>query len=181
MVDDVFSLINAQLDGTDYAIFGHSMGSLISYEVSHKLTQVYGMSPVHVFFSGRKPPNIEIKVKDYANMTDSEFLKEISKFGGLPGEILEERELVDMFLPALKSDFIMLGNYSYEEKSKGLESDITVLTGKDDNIPIFELLEWRKHTKKECKFYTFSGGHFFIFDDVENVSKVINGTLDKYI
>lgn len=51
VVEDVFYAIKIHLDTTShYSFFGHSMGALIAYELSHKLTQLNYTAPVHIFF-----------------------------------------------------------------------------------------------------------------------------------
>ena len=46
---------------------------------------------------------------------------------------------------------------------------------KDENTMSPALEEWRKYTNKECNFYMFSGEHFFIKYQPENVvNKIVN-------
>src|SRR5476649_2659194 len=40
MVEDAFHIIKKHLDGTSYSFFGHSLGALVAYELSHKLKQL---------------------------------------------------------------------------------------------------------------------------------------------
>src|SRR5262245_60437721 len=54
LVDALTHEISQNLD-PPYAMFGHSMGGLISFEVARRLDQI-GRSPVHLFVSGVKAP-----------------------------------------------------------------------------------------------------------------------------
>lgn len=58
VVDDVYNSIKFELGKSDYALFGHSFGSMIVYEVIKKIRQAKDQDPVHVFFSGCGPPYI---------------------------------------------------------------------------------------------------------------------------
>ncbi|MFP9131254.1 thioesterase domain-containing protein [Niallia sp. BSM11] len=39
-----------------FPFFGHSMGSILVYELCCKIKQMHGISPIHLFVSGRKAP-----------------------------------------------------------------------------------------------------------------------------
>jgi medium-chain acyl-[acyl-carrier-protein] hydrolase len=41
-----------------FAFFGHSMGALVSFELAGILHKEYGLSPVHLFVSGRRAPQL---------------------------------------------------------------------------------------------------------------------------
>lgn len=43
-----------------FALFGHSMGSLVMFELARKLQQDAGATPVCLVVSGCRPPNASI-------------------------------------------------------------------------------------------------------------------------
>lgn len=179
-VDDVYKEVCGQLKDTEHFMFyGHSMGSLLAYEVTHRLKEALYKEPMHIFFSGRYPPHIT-KNERLHLLPDEEFIKAIVKYGGTPGELLENRELLGIFLPIIRADYRMLDTYAYTERPVKLDCSISVLNGsEDENILDFEVKQWSGYTNRQCYFYEFDGGHFFINDKSDEIIDIINGTVER--
>src|SRR5471030_1190282 len=93
VVEDVFHAIKKHLNTTiEYSFFGHSMGALIAYELSHKLTQLKYTAPVHIFFSGKLAPHIENEYKPIHALEDVEFKEMLLKLGGTSRGALENED-----------------------------------------------------------------------------------------
>jgi surfactin synthase thioesterase subunit len=60
-VEDIYCNISALLLDHKVAFFGHSMGTILLYELLWKMKCAGMREPEHVFFSGRFPPFIEKK------------------------------------------------------------------------------------------------------------------------
>lgn len=179
--DDVFSIIRSDIETSEYAFFGHSMGCLIAYELCLKVESLGLKRPKHIFLSGKKPPNISKEDdKDLHMLPENEFIEEIKKFGGLSNEILEFKPLLDLLLPVIRADLKIVETYNCFEFNKKMHSDITLLRGNTDNITEEEMLRWSESTLKKSKLINFSGGHFFIYEHEKKVAKIINETLLNY-
>lgn len=178
-VEDIFENIKDKIVNNDYAIYGHSMGSLIAYELYYKICNENAKMPKHMFFSGYKAPSIPRKEKQICLLPDDEFIKEVIELGGTPQEVVESEELLQLFTPILRNDFKMLENYIYKEKKSKIQCNISILNGKEDDITLEEILSWKNHGDKGVKVYNFEGNHFFINTNLENIIKVINNTLVK--
>lgn len=178
-VEDIFKNIKDKILDDNYAIYGHSMGSLLAYELYYKIYNENVKIPKHIFFSGYKPPNIPKKEKKIYLLPDEEFIKEVISLGGTSKEIADNKELLQLFIPILRNDFKILDKYVYKEKKEKIHCDISVLNGKQDNITLGELLAWKSYGDKNFKIYNFEGNHFFINNNVESITKVINSTLIK--
>jgi len=177
VVDDIYNIIKNNLDDTPYCFFGHSMGSLVSYELSHKIKELNHPQPTHIFFSGKSAPNIKSRDKDLHKLNDKEFKEELFKLEGTPKEILENNELMNIYLPILRSDFKVVEEYMYTPKPEKLECNFTVIYGKDDDMRINEICDWQKHTNQKCNFIKFPGGHFFIHDHTEEIVEIVNNII----
>lgn len=177
VVDDIYENIKDEIESTNYALFGHSMGNLIVFELAHKLKEMKHKAPVHIFFSGRSAPDIEREYEGIYKMPDDEFAEEILSLGGTPEEVFKNKTLANIFIPILKADYETIETYEYKEKSNKLGVDITVLYGKQDALNKSSMEEWRNHTSQNCKIYSFDSGHFFINDKKEEVLNIINDTL----
>lgn len=177
-VSDICNMISKDVDSCRYAIFGHSMGSMLSYELAHKLKSLKHPAPLHIFFSGKRPPHIERRNKNIHLLPDEEFMAEIMELGGTPNELLTDKELWEIYIPILKADFKIIETYRHVEKDEKLDCNITILWGKQDHIGmISEVYEWRSYTDQGCKIHLFDGGHFFIKEFMCDVVSIINTQL----
>lgn len=177
LVNYIYKQVEGELDNSEYAIFGHSMGALVAYELAHKIKNSGYEGPKHIFFSGRQEPDI-LERNGLSSLSEIEFKDAISGYIEAPEELFENIELLDFFLPIFKSDFSIIENYRHVNKNDKLDCFITVLNGKQDPyVNINNVLGWSKYTKKQCGFQTFEGGHFYINDNLEKVVKIINDSI----
>ncbi|WP_243156380.1 thioesterase domain-containing protein [Clostridium sp. C8-1-8] len=135
--------------------------------------------PKHMFFSGYQAPSIPRKKIQIYTLPDEEFIKEVIKLGGTPQEVAKNEELLSLFAPILRSDFKILEEYIYKEMKEKIQCDISIFNGKKDDITKEEILAWKDHGDKDFKVYNFDGNHFFINDNVERITEIINNTLIK--
>lgn len=178
-VDDIFNNIKGVIGNDDYAIYGHSMGSLLAYETYYKVVGQEMKKPTHMFFSGHEAPSTIKQRENTYKLPDYEFIKKVIDIGGTPKEIMENRELLEMFVPIIRNDFRILETYEYKEREKKIECNISILNGKQDDIKLEEILAWNKHVCGGVKVYNFQGNHFFINNNVQGITNIINGTLLK--
>ncbi|WP_246628353.1 thioesterase II family protein [Paenibacillus oenotherae] len=179
-VDDVQQqIVSCLKPNTPYAIWGHSMGALLSYEAAHSLSQSGVRQPDHLFVSGSSAPNHRKKEKNLHNLDDEEFMRELKELQGTPADFFENKELVELFLPIIRNDFKISEQYIYEAPSAKLRTNISVLYGNEEKF-INKIHAWSEHTEKECRYHEFQGGHFFIFDHIPKVTDLINGSLSQY-
>lgn len=182
LVEDVFQAVVSEISPTtSYAFFGHSMGCIIAYELSHILLHRCRNLPLprHVFFSGRYAPHIKVEGELLCEMPDDQLLREIKALEGIPPQILGNEELVRLLLPVLKADVQAVENYCYRKRAQILNNDFTVFYGSDDWMANKRLQEWRCHTSGRCLFHEIQGGHFFIHENAHTVWKIIHHTLNN--
>jgi len=179
MIDDVFRLLLDEIGKTPYAFFGHSMGGMIAYELTHKVKEHNLPLPLHVFFSGRHAPQVKSNEKEYNLMTDEEFKTEVMGLGGTPREFFEYPELLELFLPLLKNDFKLAETQIRGSEITPLDGAITVFMGKEDDLTSEQCDGWKLQTRQLCTMYHFEGGHFFLHDETEEIVKIINSTLRR--
>lgn len=178
VVDDVFNLMNHKINNTPYALFGHSMGGMISYELAQKIKRNNLPSPIHIFFSGRSAPHVKREEDEkYHLMSEEKFKNEIIDLGGTPPEFFNHPELMEVFLPLLKSDFKLAETDLYKGEIEPLNCNITVFLGKEENLTAEQCDGWKKHTKGLCSIHYFEGNHFFINNETKQIVKFINNVI----
>ncbi|MEJ8545002.1 thioesterase II family protein [Brevibacillus borstelensis] len=171
-IADISSLIASKRDGSPFVFFGHSMGGLLAYELYYTFLAQGETTPEVLFVSGKNPPHKDM-IKNRHTLSDEELILELKELGGTPEEILQNRELLDIVLPIIRSDFAMLERYDYTPKKTPLGKNLVVLSGSGDQMTK-EVAEWKEYTSEECTFYSFEGGHFFLHDFTEQIVQIIN-------
>ncbi|WP_267933922.1 thioesterase II family protein [Paenibacillus profundus] len=178
-VEDIAEQIVPHIDNGSYALWGHSMGAVIVYELCHYMRQQGHPLPVHLFCSGSTAPHLRKKDKPIHDLPEEQFLKEIEELEGTPQEFFQNKELINLFLPILRHDFMIIEQYEYEEKADKLHTDMSIWYGSGESF-VNEVQGWGTHTSKSCRLHEFQGGHFFLFDHVQAIANEVNNTLVPY-
>ena len=156
MVPEIQPLLNLP-----FAFFGHSLGALVSFELSRFLRQKNNKAPIHLFVSGRQAPPIPALSPMYA-LSEPDLLSELRRLGGTPKAVLESVEMIQILLPMVRADLKIDETYNYKT-SEPFDFPITVFGGSEDPETSKEDLEaWKEHTKGEFSLQMFPGNHFFI-------------------
>lgn len=177
--DDISDMIISQLaPGEEYAIYGHSMGSLLAYETYYALKAKGIHDPNHIFFSGRKAPHDELEKSEYYKLPEKEFLNVVFHYGGNTRELLQSRELLDLFVPILRADFKIAEIYEYAAHEEKISCDVTVVNGRNDpSISRTDILMWSQLVDGYCQYRWINGEHFFISENVDATVHLINEVL----
>jgi medium-chain acyl-[acyl-carrier-protein] hydrolase len=146
-----------------FALFGHSLGALLAFETARRLIKDGGPAPLHLFVSGRRAPHLPRQHAPIAHLERDPFIEQVTRrYGGIPPQILQEPELLDLLLPALRGDMVLLEAYTYRTGSP-LSCPITAYAGADDpEAGVDELTAWREHTVGAFNLRRFPGSHFFL-------------------
>ena len=99
-----------------FALFGHSMGATISFEVARELRRRGVMEPAHLFVAGRRAPQLPDSDPVTFNLPHDPFIAELRKLNGTPSELLEDPELLELYLPVIRADFELIQTYEYYEE-----------------------------------------------------------------
>lgn len=181
-VADLYELIRGRVDEMPYALFGHSMGNWLVYELSHRLSAGDHRKPTHLFLSGRRAPTIPHVGTMLHTLPESEFVDALVKLGGVSRELFENDDMRELFLSTIRADLKITETYEYVDRGRLVETPVTVLSGKGDpTITVRDLFAWRPLVGGPCSICTIDGGHFFITQNAAAVTKVVNQTLSQYV
>jgi medium-chain acyl-[acyl-carrier-protein] hydrolase len=161
LVETLTPVLRPYLD-IPFAFFGHSMGALISFELARQLRAQQAPVPVHLFISGRRAPQIRDRNPLMHTLPQDEFLAELRYLNGTPNQVLENAELMQLFLPTLRADFSVCGTYTYLSEPP-LDCSISVFGGLEDTAETSDLLEsWMLQTRSNFSLQMLPGDHFFV-------------------
>lgn len=162
-----------------FALFGHSMGATIAFELCRRLRRRGGPMPVHLIVSGRGAPQLVDAGPLTYQLPEAEFVQKISRQGGTPREVLDNAELMSLLMPILRADFEVVETWQYTPEPP-LDVPITALGGHQDELaPPTELSGWHEHTVREFSTHLFPGGHFFLHSAAVPVLTVIARALSQ--
>ncbi len=146
-----------------FALFGHSVGGLIAFELARHLHATEGLAPMHLFVSAGRAPHLPPRHPAIAHLPDAEFVDAIGRrYDGIPTEVLSAPELLALLVPGLKADIALFEGYRYE-RLKPLACPISAFGGLEDpETTPADLAGWRQETTGPFGARLFRGGHFFL-------------------
>jgi medium-chain acyl-[acyl-carrier-protein] hydrolase len=161
LVEAIAHAISPYLD-KPFAFFGHSMGAIISFELSRYLRRHQQGIPAQLVISGRRAPQIPDEDPPTYNLPEPEFIEELRRLNGTPQVILEHPELMHLIMPLLRADFAVCQTYIYAPEAP-LDCPILVFGGLEDHPVTRPNLEaWREQTTRSFSLRMFPGDHFFL-------------------
>jgi medium-chain acyl-[acyl-carrier-protein] hydrolase len=177
-VDLLSTALSRYLD-LPFAVFGHSMGALLGYEVTRRLLADTGRQPCHLFVSGHRAPHLPPRRPRLHDLDDDGFLAGIKALNGTPAEVFEHRELIDLLLPLLRADLELVETYA-ELPGRRLSCPVTALGGDADlGVPAEDIAAWRIVTRGPFEPALIEGDHFYINTARSILLEVIRDALDK--
>jgi surfactin synthase thioesterase subunit len=148
---------------TPYALFGHSLGGLLAFELVHALRARGLPAPLALFVSATAGP-ARRDVSDYAvEKSDAQLLDRLRELQGTSESVLANTELMQLMLPILRADFLLCGSFVYG-KREPLDMPIHVFGGKQDSVSVEELLDWQEETLTGFSLDMFEGHHFYLVE-----------------
>ena len=156
-----------------YALFGHSLGGLLGFELARELRRRTVRQPGRLFVSAAGAPTAPPIQPLLHCATDDEIRQRLAELGGTPQYLLDNAELMRLMLPVLRADFSVLETYEYRDEVP-LATPLTVFGGRSDRIvPPKALDGWRRQTSAGARLRLFPGDHFFLHDTTAEVMTAV--------
>lgn len=178
LIESIASALLPYMNDKPFALFGHSLGALLCYELARLLWQKYALSPVCLFVAGCRAPHrqsscLSTTKKRVCDLSEAALMEWMSKLNGTSQAILHDHELMKMLLPAIRADFTLAENYSYIEDDP-LACPLFVFGGmQDEEIQRDDLLAWSELTSGQSIMRTLPGDHFFLQSSQHALLQVI--------
>lgn len=159
----------------DTVLFGHSMGSLVAYEVARRLTE-HGRPPLALIVSACRAPFLTnpSPVRP-ASLTDEDLVEVLRRRGGTDPDILDEPELRPVVIPPVRADFAIDDGYRCPDPAPTLDCPVVVVGGDADPVvPHGALRAWRDVTGAWTRVETVPGGHFYFDEDTASMTRLLD-------
>jgi medium-chain acyl-[acyl-carrier-protein] hydrolase len=176
LVDALFSEIAPCLD-RPFAFFGHSMGSLIAFELAHVLRSQRLPLPQTLFVGAHRAPHLPLSRSTWHDLPDEQLIRKVGDLGRVSLAVLRDPSLAEYALPLLRADFEMCDTYS-AGTGHPLECDLVVYGGREDStVTGGQLAAWSVHTRWSCTLEMLPGDHFFLQSSRAMLLKSLSGRL----
>jgi medium-chain acyl-[acyl-carrier-protein] hydrolase len=115
-------------------------------------------------------------------LTDPAFVAELNRrYRGIPAEILEQPDLMALFIPVLRADLTALETYLPARRAP-LSCPITAFGGADDRLTPPEHLEaWRSETSGAFRVRMYPGDHFYLNSERSRLLADVTATLEPML
>lgn len=163
LVGEIASVVEA-LDASTLALFGHSFGSLVAFEVCRELRRRDAALPRVLFVSGRHAPSVPTSFSPLHQLSNEELLQQMERrYGrGVPDSVMQDAPLAELLLAGLRSDLRMDELYSYRREAP-LPCPIFAFAGSGDTSLSSSMVDgWGCETAAAFGTRWWRGGHFFI-------------------
>jgi len=147
-----------------FAFSGHSLGAIVALETSRAMARAAMPQPLHLIVSARPAPHLPLRRAPVAGLSREGLKNWLRSVNGTPEAVLENDELMDLFLPTLRADLEIDDTYR-PKADPPLACSLTALGGTgDEEAKPEELQAWSGYTAGSFSVRLLEGGHFFAFD-----------------
>lgn len=164
-----------------FALFGHSMGALVAFELAHRLRR-FGLRPARLLVSGHEPPDTVRHDRPLRHqLPDGELWDEVRRLNGTPAAAADSVEIRRLFTATMRADFAVVENYRPEAR-KPLDCPISIFAGSTDpEVTPAELTGWSAHTTRGCTVSVLPGDHFYLHQDPHTFLRALDGELQATV
>ncbi len=149
-----------QLD-RPFAFYGHSLGSIIGFELTRELRRQGLPLPLCFFAASRRAPQVGATQPMFHTLPDDELIDLLRRGGGAPESVLKHPRWRQQFLTLLRMDLEMSEDYTYTAEAP-LSCPLYAFGGAQDQLlPLEYLKAWREQAGGDFELQLFPGGHIF--------------------
>jgi medium-chain acyl-[acyl-carrier-protein] hydrolase len=157
-----------------FAFYGHSLGGWVAFEVARRLRRLGMPRPQHIFVGASRPPHLGLAFSPIHMLPETEFIEALqARYGGIPAVIYQDREILNLFMAAMRADFTAYEQHRMEHEAP-LPVPITAFAGAEDSaVTAASMEEWSIHTDAEFALKVLPGSHFFPPSSIETLIELV--------
>jgi medium-chain acyl-[acyl-carrier-protein] hydrolase len=160
IVDRIVAALGA-LPPAPLALYGHSFGSLVAFELARRLSAL-GAPPIALVVAARRPPHLPHVHTNLYALPEPELLAALHERYGTPWSLLRDRDLMELALPPMRADMEAIETHVHVDGDP-LDLPVTVLRAlRDAALPADEAAEWSELVRGGAPVHEIDAGHFFM-------------------
>ncbi|MGW3186097.1 thioesterase II family protein [Kitasatospora sp. NPDC001119] len=154
-----------------FALYGHSMGGVLGFEVSRQLESFGGAGPNRLYVGASHPPQVDCSwLRSWIGSSDESLLKQVAELGGVPAAVLEHPRSRDRVVRVLRADLDWLSRYQLVRGSSAQSARLTVpvtafAADRDRMAGPDVMRHWGDLTSAEFRLNLLRSGHLFHLTD----------------
>lgn len=161
----------------DAVVFGHSMGSIVAYNVLVAMSQhprFFYRMPSHLVLSGSCAPH-HLPVTGYAELPEADLLLHLCSFGAIPEEVVKDKSIMSMLIPSFRADYKVLEQAKQRPSMKLRVHTSLVFGSRDPQIPEGTPTAWQEYFTFPVRTHVLKDEeHMFILHNTEALNQIIN-------
>ncbi|REK71297.1 thioesterase II family protein [Paenibacillus paeoniae] len=180
-IEPILAALIPYLEDKPFVLFGHSMGAMLAYESAKRLERTLPGSLKHLFVSAFQAVQLPRTDRERYLLSDKELKEELRRLNGTPEALLQNDELMELYLPTIRMDMQLCDTYAYEECSP-LACALTAFGGvADTGISEEDMQAWETQTGEAFELYMLPGDHFFIHSESEQLLQLLSRKLEQIL
>lgn len=141
------------------AVFGHSLGALLAFELARELRRRRAPNPVALLVSSYRAPHLPDRLPQLRHLSTSALARELVQRYGASTELLHSPELMALMAPVIQADLTLSETYVFAPEPP-LACPIRAYRGaRDPNVTDGEARGWAHHTCAGFALRVHAGSH----------------------
>lgn len=160
-----------------YAIYGHSMGARLGFEVVRELRRRGAPLPRRLYVGGAHPPDLREPIARVAHLDITGFLDQLVLRADTPAAVRDDPDVRAAVEPVLAADLAWLQAYRFQAARPLPVPIVAVAATADAEVPHEVMLGWARHTSARFAYHAIAAGHLFIGSHAPSVTALIAADL----
>jgi pyochelin biosynthetic protein PchC len=176
LAQHVLAPLRATVGDSRYALFGHSMGATLAFEVARQLEADGGTGPELLVASARRAPSRH-RAELVHQLADADLTTHIAELSATNSRLMEDPRARAMILPTVRSDLRAIETYRCPPGA-ALRAPVLTIIGDDDRWTTLEEAQaWAGHTHGGFELRVLPGGHFYLDEQQAQVRQLVSARL----
>ncbi|WUH88875.1 thioesterase domain-containing protein [Streptomyces sp. NBC_00433] len=155
--------------GRPITVYGHCSGAVVAFEIVRRLADTDVRT---LFVSAHEPPD-RIPRDGVWRWPLGPFIRRVAADGYVPDFILEDDELLELLVPALRADYEAIETYRSEGGARIGAAVVGFLGTADTTVVEPDFRGWSGFTTGGLELHRLPGGHNLLLDHTDDVADAI--------